>query len=140
MSEGIICIYSFYLWRLMFLDNNDNKTREQQEVNQGILDVQESEQGDSTAQSIVNTIDVPLVREKNTHPRSYKRPSGLSYFATALVGAVIGGVIVAAIVPSYLYDKLAPMQQPGACGSHSKAPVAFHASARTARRTWSYRQ
>ncbi len=95
------------------MDNKDDMTREQQEVNQGILDVQESEQSDGTAQSIVSTIDVPLVREKNTHPRSYKRPSGLSYFATALVGAVIGGVIVAALVPSYLYDKLAPVQLPG---------------------------
>lgn len=41
----------------------------------------------------------------------YKRPSGLLFLTTALVGAVIGGLIVAAIVPSYLYDRLAPMQQ-----------------------------
>ena len=45
--------------------------------------------------------------------RSYRRPSGLSYLTTALVGAVIGGLIVAAIVPSYLYNRLAPMQQSG---------------------------
>lgn len=45
--------------------------------------------------------------------KGYRRPAGLSYLATALVGAVIGGLIVAAIVPSYLYNRLAPMQQNG---------------------------
>lgn len=43
--------------------------------------------------------------------QSNKRPLGLLLLSTALVGAVIGGLIVAAIVPSYIYDKLAPMQQ-----------------------------
>lgn len=58
-----------------FLDNFDDRTREQQDF------------------------------------KSWKKPSGLSYLVTALVGAVIGGLIVAAIVPSYLYNRLAPMQQ-----------------------------
>lgn len=44
-------------------------------------------------------------------PERNKRPSGFLFLTTALVGAVIGGFIVAAIVPSYLYSKLAPMQQ-----------------------------
>lgn len=44
---------------------------------------------------------------------SFKRPSGLSYLAAGLVGAVIGGLLVASIVPGYLYNKLAPLQQPG---------------------------
>jgi serine protease Do len=37
-----------------------------------------------------------------------KRPSGLSYLASGLVGAVIGGLLVAAIVPGYVYNKLVP--------------------------------
>lgn len=95
------------------MDNYDDKTKEQQEeANQEIQEVREAEQSNSPAQNIIETIDVPLVREQDSH-RSYKRPSGLSYFATALVGAVIGGVIVAAIVPSYLNNRLTPIQQSG---------------------------
>jgi len=95
------------------LDNYDDKTKEQQEeADQEIQEVREAEQSNSTAQNIIETIDVPLVKEQDPH-RSYKRPSGLSCFATALVGAVIGGVIVAAIVPSYLDNRLAPIQQGG---------------------------
>jgi serine protease Do len=98
---------------MIFLDNYDDKTEEQQEEgNQVIQEVQEPEQSSNTAQNIIDTKEVPLVREQDSY-RSYKRPSGLSYFATALVGAVIGGVIVAAIVPSYLNNRLAPMQQGG---------------------------
>ncbi len=43
----------------------------------------------------------------------YKRPSGLLFLTTALVGAVIGGLIVAAIVPSYLYNRMLSVQQEG---------------------------
>jgi len=61
------------------------------------------------------------VEESNTsaptayrnEPVRYKRPSGLLFLATALIGAVIGGLIVAAIVPSYLYDRMLSVQQEG---------------------------
>ncbi|MHB1394416.1 MAG: S1C family serine protease [Clostridia bacterium] len=95
------------------MDNYDDKTREQQdEVQQEIQEVRDAEQDNSTAQNIIKTIDTPLYQDRDMQ-NHYKRPSGLSYFATALVGAVIGGVIVAAIVPTYLLNRLAPMQQNG---------------------------
>ncbi|MEA4848001.1 MAG: trypsin-like peptidase domain-containing protein [Clostridiaceae bacterium] len=74
------------------MDNFDNDTRDQQK--EEYPEIQGSK----------------AVEDKNEY-RSYKRPSGLLYLTTALVGAVIGGLIVAAIVPSYLYDKLVPTQQ-----------------------------
>lgn len=95
------------------MDNFDDREREQQEeVNQEIQEVREAEQGSSKAQDIIETIDTPIyqTREQN---ENYRRPSGLSYFATALVGAVIGGVIVAAIVPTFLLNRLTPMQPGG---------------------------
>ena len=65
------------------------------------------------------------VEENNTsaptayrnEPVRYKRPSGLLFLATALIGAVIGGLIVAAIVPSYLYDRMLSVQQEGTAPS-----------------------
>jgi serine protease Do len=74
------------------MDNFDNDTRDQQK--EEYPEIQGSK----------------AVEDKNEY-RSYKRPSGLLYLTTALVGAVIGGLIVAAIVPSYLYDRLVPTQQ-----------------------------
>jgi len=44
--------------------------------------------------------------------KSNKRPSGLSYLATGLVGAVIGGLLVASIVPGLVYNKLMPIAKP----------------------------
>ncbi len=47
----------------------------------------------------------------NFDDRIKKRSPGLTYLAVALIGAVIGGSIVAAVVPPYLYNKLAPLEQ-----------------------------
>ena len=66
-------------------------------------------QGDKTLEE--NNTSAPTVY-RNESVR-YKRPSGLLFLTTALVGAVIGGLIVAAIVPSYLYDRLLSAQQGG---------------------------
>lgn len=44
----------------------------------------------------------------NEHNKA-KRPSGLSYLVSGLVGAVIGGLLVTAIVPGYVYNKLVPI-------------------------------
>jgi len=98
---------------MMFLDNFDDKAKErQQEVREDIESVRFAEENNSTAQNVVNMEDtVPVVNKDGF--RGSRRPSGLSYLVTALVGAVIGGLIVAAIVPSYLYNKLALMQQNG---------------------------
>lgn len=38
-----------------------------------------------------------------------KRGNGLAYFAVGLVGAIIGGIIMAAIAPAYLYGKYIPV-------------------------------
>lgn len=95
------------------MDNFDDKAKErQQEVREDIESVRFAEENNSTAQNVVNMEDtVPVVNKDGF--RGSRRPSGLSYLVTALVGAVIGGLIVAAIVPSYLYNKLALMQQNG---------------------------
>lgn len=94
------------------MDNFDDKSREQHgEPDQELQRVTETEEDNSNTQKIIE-IDAVPVTEKDQY-RVNKRPSGLPYLATALVGAVIGGLIVAAIVPSYLYNKLAPMQQGG---------------------------
>ena len=83
------------------MDNFDNKTIEQQEETTPEMNsVQITEENKNAA---------PFVDKGEF--KSYRKPSGLSYLATALIGAVIGGFIVAMIVPSYLYDKLAPIQQ-----------------------------
>lgn len=90
----------------------------QEENNREIHNERPAEENSSIEQKIADTADtVPAADSapvnRRDEYRSYKRPSGLSYLATALVGAVIGGFIVAAIVPGYLYNKLAPMQQSG---------------------------
>lgn len=95
------------------MDNFDDKTREQEEeIDQEINEVREKEQNTGRAQDIMETINTPIYPEEARREK-HRRPSGLSYFATALVGAVIGGIIVAAVVPSILLSRLAPMQPDG---------------------------
>ncbi len=95
------------------MDNFDDKTREHdEEINQEFQSIPNAEGNKSTETNIVDRIETPPVNSRDEY-RSYRRPSGLSYLVTALVGAVIGGFIVAMIVPSYLYDKLVPTQQNG---------------------------
>lgn len=51
----------------------------------------------------------PGIQETSKAKReTYKRPSGLSYLAMGLIGAIIGGFITAAIAPTYLYGKVIP--------------------------------
>jgi len=66
-------------------------------------------QGNKTVEE--NNTSVPTAYRNE--PVKNKKPSGLLFLATALVGAVIGGLIVAAIVPSYLYDRMLSAQQDG---------------------------
>jgi len=94
------------------MDDLNDKTREQEEKDQEIQSVRIAEENNSTSQHIIDTIDTAPVTDRDEF-RRYKRPSGLSYLATALVGAIIGGLIVAVIVPSYLYNRLSPMLQGG---------------------------
>ncbi len=102
------------------MDDFDNN-REQQENTENMDIAHEDAAQEAEGQALQDeTIGPSIVNAPETVPvismeqyREYKRPSGLSYLATALVGAVIGGLIVAAIVPSYLYNKLVPMQQEG---------------------------
>ena len=87
------------------MDNFDDRIAGQEdETGQETQNIQPMEK-DNIPQNIKFTAEAP------NNNRYLKRPSGLSYLATALVGAVIGGLIVAAVVPAYLYDKLVPMQQ-----------------------------
>jgi S1-C subfamily serine protease len=47
--------------------------------------------------------------EVRSHKKeTYKRPSGLSYLAVGIIGAMIGGFIMAAIAPTYLFGKIIP--------------------------------
>ncbi len=95
------------------MDEFDNSTKDQRtEEDQELQNFHRDVEDNSDSQNIIDSADtVPAAPE--SQQREYKRPSGLPYLVTALVGAVIGGLIVAAIVPSYLYSKLAPMQQGG---------------------------
>lgn len=97
-----------------FVDNFDNRPEEnQQESKQELYEVQEAEpEYESSEQKVTNADDAAINEKKDEHIH-FKRPSGLSYLATGLVGAVIGGLLVASIVPGYLYNRLAPMTQPG---------------------------
>lgn len=45
---------------------------------------------------------------KDQKKETYKRHSGLSYLAIGIVGAMIGGFIMAAIAPAYLFGKVIP--------------------------------
>lgn len=95
------------------MDDMDDRTEERQdEAAQEIYNVYTEEDNQGMERSITDTANTSPAVRRNGYG-GYRRPSGLSYLATALVGAIIGGVIVAAIVPSYLYNRLAPMLQSG---------------------------
>lgn len=49
--------------------------------------------------------------DRKNKKETYRRHSGLSYFAIGLIGALIGGFIMAAIAPTYLYGKIIPFPQ-----------------------------
>jgi len=57
----------------------------------------------------------------NNRRAEYKRPSGLAFLATGLIGALIGGFIMAAIAPTYLYGKIIPFPQ-GTAGGAATQP------------------
>ncbi len=82
-------------------ENEINKN-ENQEEQQNIENIVEER---SVEQPIIN----PVVQEtSNSKRETYKRPSGLSYLAMGLIGALIGGFIMAAIAPTFLYGKVIP--------------------------------
>lgn len=93
------------------MDNFDDKTtNRQEETDRDMQSNKAAAEKDGMLHYTKTAEDMEAIAKRYELGR-YKRPSGLSYLATALVGAVIGGLIVAAIVPSYLYNRLAPMQQ-----------------------------
>lgn len=47
---------------------------------------------------------------RRSEDNGHRRPSGMSYLAVGLIGAVIGGSIVAAAAPRYFYSRLTPPQ------------------------------
>ena len=46
--------------------------------------------------------------EQYNEPKVRKRGNGLAYFAVGLMGAIIGGFIMAAVAPLYIYGKILP--------------------------------
>ncbi|MGE5631498.1 MAG: S1C family serine protease [Caulobacteraceae bacterium] len=94
------------------MDNFDNGTEDRREGDsQESGEIQQAEPGyESLEQKAEDIVNEPADNRKYEQVH-YKRPSGLSYLATGLVGAVIGGILVSAIVPSILYNRLAPMYQ-----------------------------
>lgn len=95
--------------------NNENEFPledkvEQQEVRQELHeDVFAESQPQPRA---VRTYKSFEMRQPKKEPR--KRHSGLAYLATGLVGALIGGFIMAAIAPTYLFGKVIPYPQSSA--------------------------
>ncbi len=95
------------------MDNFDDRTiAQQEEKDREMQSVLIEDNNNNNGQNILDSTDKRPISDKNEF-RSYRRPSGLSYLTTALVGAIIGGLIVAVIVPPYLYAKLTPIQQSG---------------------------
>lgn len=46
--------------------------------------------------------------EQYNEPRKRRSGNGLAYFAAGLIGAIIGGFIMAAIAPAYIYGRIIP--------------------------------
>ena len=46
--------------------------------------------------------------EEHNYPNKREKGNGLAYFAVGLLGAIIGGFIMAVIAPAYLYGKIVP--------------------------------
>ena len=64
---------------------------------------------------LVNKVEEPVLLNNEEHfetkghkKDTYRRHSGLSYLAIGIIGAMIGGFIMAAIAPTYLFGKLIP--------------------------------
>lgn len=56
----------------------------------------------------------PVVEERRYRTAYRRSPFRFSYLLTGIIGAIIGGLIVAVIVPKYIYGKLIPYpQMPG---------------------------
>lgn len=53
------------------------------------------------------------IMEYYREPREKKRGNGLAYFAMGLLGAIIGGFIMAVIAPTYIFGKTAPYPNTG---------------------------
>ncbi len=64
-----------------------------------------------TAQTMEQQVRDTEPRRRDREDNGYRRPSGMSYLAVGLIGAIIGGSIVAAMAPRYFYSRITPPQQ-----------------------------
>lgn len=88
------------------MDNFDNEKQQQDnQENQEVLLKNETENKIEDPKPISNFEHYEIKREKKENDR---RHSGLSYLAIGIIGAMIGGFIMAAIAPTYLLGKVIP--------------------------------
>ncbi|MGB7605537.1 MAG: hypothetical protein WBL93_08675, partial [Lutisporaceae bacterium] len=82
---------------------NNNENQEEQQDNENVIE-------DVLEESPVEQLIISPAIQETSNPKreTYKRHTGLSYLAMGLIGALIGGFIMAAIVPTYLYGKVIP--------------------------------
>ena len=83
------------------LENLENKENQVDLENQENIQENEIEEP-----KLISSI--PHYEVKSYKKETYRRPSGLSYLAIGIIGAMIGGFIMAAIAPSYLFGKVIP--------------------------------
>ena len=82
------------------MDNFDNEKQQQENLSENPSE---------------DKVEEPKPINKDEHyetkghkKENYRRHSGLSYLAIGIIGAMIGGFIMAAIAPTYLFGKLIP--------------------------------
>ena len=89
------------------LENLENKENQVEQVDQENKGNQENIHDNEIEKSKLIS-SIPHNEVKNSRKETYRRPSGLSYLAIGIIGAMIGGFIMAAIAPSYLFGKVIP--------------------------------
>ena len=88
-------------------DNQVELENQENQENQVDLENQENIQENEIEEpKLISSI--PHYEVKSSKKETYRRPSGLSYLAIGIIGAMIGGFIMAAIAPSYLFGKVIP--------------------------------
>ena len=88
-------------------EDQDNQVDLENQVNQVDLENQEDIQ-ENEIEKPIPISSIPHYEVKSSKKETYRRPSGLSYLAIGIIGAMIGGFIIAAIAPSYLFGKVIP--------------------------------
>jgi serine protease Do len=93
--------------------NKDEEQKEQELQREGLV----QEEPEVFAEPVVeepqpiNSYEVPPQASIKPRKEAGRKHTGLSYLAVGLIGSLIGGFIMAAIAPAYLYGKIIPFPQ-----------------------------